>query len=395
MLSPAVLVAITERAAGRKVNIAALCREENISTSWFYEQLGRFTKGGLEALTPHSTAPHTRPSTTPPGVVEAIVRARKDLHDEGSDNGPFYIRQRLIADAETIIPSESTIYRHLKQRGQILAQPNKRPHAYRRFEFPAPNACWQIDGTHIYLANGTRVTVVEIIDDHSRVCIASHAAVSESFESAWAALQSGFEEYRYPTMILSDNGTAFSGRRRGTISELERELAALGIVAISSSVAHPQTCGKVERHHQTMKKWLAARPAAASLGATADPARRVPPFLQQPAAENTRRRHPHHEVGSDAAGRTPSHSDGGSGDEYSPQFSDRGDQNPRSLDPPRSSMEEPRDRRVLAGRALRGVRRRRTRTRARRRPHPHPATSQPTKIVKCPRCPDTYVSTKS
>ena len=265
MLSPAVLVAITERAAGRKVNIAALCREENISTSWFYEQLGRFTKGGLEALTPHSTAPHTRPSTTPPGVVEAIVRARKDLHDEGSDNGPFYIRQRLIADAETIIPSESTIYRHLKQRGQILAQPNKRPHAYRRFEFPAPNACWQIDGTHIYLANGTRVTVVEIIDDHSRVCIASHAAVSESFESAWAALQSGFEEYRYPTMILSDNGTAFSGRRRGTISELERELAAAGIVAISSSVAHPQTCGKVERHHQTMKKWLAARPAAASL----------------------------------------------------------------------------------------------------------------------------------
>ncbi|MDI9903935.1 DDE-type integrase/transposase/recombinase [Rhodococcus sp. IEGM 1409] len=265
MLSPAVLVAITDRAAGRKVNVAALCRNENLSSSWFYQQLGRFTRGGLEALAPRSSAPHTRPSTTPPGVVEAIVRARKDLQDEGSDNGPYYIRQRLIADGHANVPSESTIYRHLKSRGQILAQPNKRPNSYRRFEYPAPNACWQIDGTHLYLADRTRVTVVEIIDDHSRLCVASHAAVTESFESAWAALQSGFIEFGLPAMILSDNGTAFSGRRRGTISELERELAALGIVAITSSIAHPQTCGKIERHHQTMKRWIAARPPAVSL----------------------------------------------------------------------------------------------------------------------------------
>jgi transposase InsO family protein len=264
-LSPAVVAAIADRALGKKVDVAALCRTEGISTSWFYALVRRFGQGGLEALEPRSTAPHHRPSTTSTEVVEAMVRARKQLHEQGSDNGPFFIRQRLIELGIDPVPSESTIYRHLRDRGQILAQPHKRPRTVRRFEYPAPNSCWQIDGTHVHLANGTRVTVIEIIDDHSRIAIASHAASNEAFESAWAAMQHGFAEYGMPALVLSDNGLAFSGRRRGGLSQLERELAACGIVAISSSVAHPQTCGKVERHHQTMKKWLAARDAATTL----------------------------------------------------------------------------------------------------------------------------------
>ncbi|WP_249266375.1 MULTISPECIES: DDE-type integrase/transposase/recombinase [unclassified Pseudonocardia] len=131
---------------------------------------------------------------------------------------------------------------------------------------PAPNAVWQIDGARTVLADGRRATVVQVIDDHSRLDIACHAASSENGEAAWAALSAGFARYGHPACVLSDNGTAFSGRRRQwPLVDLERRLAALGITTIVSSIGHPQTCGKNERAHQTLQRWLAARPTPATL----------------------------------------------------------------------------------------------------------------------------------
>jgi transposase InsO family protein len=146
-----------------------------------------------------------------------------------------------------------------------VPQPRKKPRTRRRFEFTDPNGCWQIDGMEHYLADGTKVCILQILDDHSRLDVGTYAATSENSAETWAALQQAFAGYGLPVKVLSDNGLAFSGKHRGHMAELERHLAGLGVTAIASSVYHPQTCGKNERAHQTLQKWLAARPPAENL----------------------------------------------------------------------------------------------------------------------------------
>ena len=90
----------------------------------------------------------------------------------------------------------------------------------------------------------------------------SYAATGETTAGTWAALQQAFAGHGLPVRLLSDNGLAFTGKHRGRMVELERHLAERGITSIASTPHHPQTCGKNERVHQTLRKWLAARPPA-------------------------------------------------------------------------------------------------------------------------------------
>ena len=124
---------------------------------------------------------------------------------------------------------------------------------------------WQIDGTDWELMDGTAVKVINVIDDHSRYLPASLAAVSESCDAAWTAFSDGVAEIGLPSRCLSDNGLAFSGRLRGFEVEFERRLREAGVRSITSAPFHPQTCGKVERFQQTLKKWLVHQPTVASL----------------------------------------------------------------------------------------------------------------------------------
>ena len=278
-MDPALVAAVARTAAGEKINVRRVCREAGVSRSVFYVKLARFQEQGSAGLAPRSRAPRTRPTSTPEHVGEAVVRARKELADDGWDHGAQSVRWRLLDIAATgvhptggpvleqaEVPSRATIHRVLVERGQVTPQPRKRPHRGRRFVHPAPNAVWQIDGTEVVLADGTRATVVQVIDDHSRLDVACHAARSENSDDVWAALTRGFAGYGHPACVLSDNGTAFSGKRRGwPLVETERRLAHLGITTIVSSINHPQTCGKNERVHQTLGRWLAARPAPHTL----------------------------------------------------------------------------------------------------------------------------------
>jgi transposase InsO family protein len=278
-MDPVLVAAIARAAAGEQINVAWVCRETGVSRSAFYVKLARFKTEGSAGLAPRSRAPRSRPNATPDHVGEAVVRARKELADQGWDHGAQTIRWRLLDHARdgrhpdggpvldpAEVPSRATVHRILVERGQVVAQPRKRPQKGRRFVHPAPNALWQIDGTELVLADGTRVTVIQVIDDFSRLDVACHAARSENSAGVWAALSSGFARYGLPACVLSDNGTAFSGKRRAwPLVEMERGLAALGITTVVSSVGHPQTCGKNERAHQTLQRWLAARPAPATL----------------------------------------------------------------------------------------------------------------------------------
>src|SRR3954453_11253880 len=120
-------------------------------------------------------------------------------------------------------------------------------------------------GFEVGLADRSKVVVIEIVDDHSRLNLACHAAASETGAAAWQAFTDAAARYGLPAQLLTDNGTGFSGRRRGWTSQLEAALAELGVAAITCTVRHPQTCGKVERSHATARRWLARQAPPRSL----------------------------------------------------------------------------------------------------------------------------------
>jgi transposase InsO family protein len=156
------------------------------------------------------------------------------------------------------LPAVSTIHRVLRRRGLVIDQPAKRPRSTLiRFEYDAPNACWQLDGTMTRLADATLVCVLDLLDDHSRKKMRLLAAAAETTEAAWACVEQGITRHGPPARMLTDRGSALNGHPDRQ-SVFRDRLRRLGIQPVSSRGYHPQTCGKNERSHQTLHRWLAA-----------------------------------------------------------------------------------------------------------------------------------------
>jgi len=188
----------------------------------------------------------------------------------GVDNGAVTIHYHLGQDpglAGLRIPSPATIHKILRRAGLVTDQPGKRPRSsWRRFSYARPRDCYQIDATIIALAGGAKVVVFEVLDDATRTLVATRAALSENAADAVAAITTAFTDFGVPAIVLSDNGIAFTSRfTGGGTSRFTRVVTAAGARLIHSSPYHPQTCGKVERHHRTFKDWLATHPAPATL----------------------------------------------------------------------------------------------------------------------------------
>jgi len=198
-------------------------------------------------------------------MVALILTARVELAEEGWDCGALSILFRLLRQGHHP-PSWRTIHRVLVREGRVEPQPGKKPRsAYRRFEFPAPDDCWQIDAFDYRLVGGELATVFEIKDDCSRTQIANLAWAAEDTLGAWECLARGIDEFGLPYLVLADNSLAFTGKHQQRVVLVEKNLAALGIKLITSRPRHPQTCGKNERGHQTLQRWLAAQRQAAML----------------------------------------------------------------------------------------------------------------------------------
>jgi transposase InsO family protein len=196
------------------------------------------------------------------------VRLRKTLDKAGYDAGAATIAEHLARDPTvTNVPAVSTIWRILSRRGFVVAQPQKRPRSsWKRFCAELPNQCWQADVTHWRLADHSEVEILDIIDDHSRLAIASVARPVTTGPDVVDTFLAAFTAWGTPAGVLTDNGAIFTAKQRGDgRTALEITLGQLGIKYSRSRPYHPQTCGKVERFHQTLKKHLRALPAAATI----------------------------------------------------------------------------------------------------------------------------------
>lgn len=239
------------------LNVAEFCRVHGISTWFFYDLRRRHSIDGAGVIEPKSRAPRRVRNKTPDAVEDAIVSKRKELTDAGLDAGPGSICWHL-RDLDGL-PSESTVWRILKQRGFIVANPAKAPRSsIRRFTAERANECWQLDDTTWPLADGSEVKILNVIDDHSRVLVASAALAVCTGSAAFAVVAAAAVTLGWPERFLSDNAKAFR-------IVLADALAELGVAARHSRPYHPQTNGKVERFHLTLKKWLERQPAAHSI----------------------------------------------------------------------------------------------------------------------------------
>lgn len=246
------------------LNVSAFCRERGISRDTFYRWRRRYLAEGESGLEPRSRAPRRRPHRVAPEVEEAVLGLRKELGDAGLDDGPSTI-QYYLGRRGLPVPSRATIWRILVRAGAVVPEPRKRPRAaWRRFEASAPNELWQVDFTDWTIDTGV-VKIISFLDDHSRVALRVKAVAEATGEEAWAAFSEAAERWGLPLGQLSDNGLCFSGRLRGYEVGFEARLRSVGVRPKTSRPYHPQTCGKVERFQQTLKKWLARQPRAADL----------------------------------------------------------------------------------------------------------------------------------
>ena len=242
-----------------------LARSHGISQSWIYELVARYRQGGYPALEPRSRRPRSCPHQASSEVQAAILELRQELLTAGHDAGAHTIAHHLASRVDHV-PSVATIWRILRRAGLITPQPHKRPRSsFKRFEAELPNEMWQADATHWLLADGTDVEVLNLIDDHSRLALASDAYPTIKAADVVQTFHVAAQEYGFPAIWLSDNAAVFSGEsRRGKVI-IEAELETLGIRCIHSTPYHPQTCGKVERFHQTLKRFLTKQAPPQSL----------------------------------------------------------------------------------------------------------------------------------
>jgi transposase InsO family protein len=248
-------------------SVSELAAAHGVHRSWIYKLLARYRDGGYEALAPRSRRPLSCKHGTPREVVEAIVELRRRLAGEGHDCGAATIAYHLAKDMGGVpAPSISTIWRILKREGLIVPEPQKRPRSSLiRFQADLPNEMWQTDITHWQLADGGHAEILNMIDDHSRLFLASQAFSTVKARDVVDVFHKTAELHGLPACLLSDNGAVFTATPRKGKVLLQTELQRLGIASKNSRPYHPQTCGKVERLHQTLKRYLDAQEPAQTL----------------------------------------------------------------------------------------------------------------------------------
>ncbi|MDO5672873.1 MAG: IS481 family transposase [Actinomycetaceae bacterium] len=259
----AIVIAIRE--ANMPISVAAT--RFGVSRRWVHTLLHRYDRQGLPGIQPRSRAPHHRPHATPPALRQEILDLHQALSMQGLDAGAASIHARLACDRP---PSLSTIYRILKKEGKTKNEPKKRPRcSWHRFQAPQPNAMWQSDVTHWPLDDGDVAEIISWLDDHSRYLLHASAHTIVTTPTVIQTFNTTAQQHGLPASTLTDNALIYTTRYahggNSSPNAFESHIAQLGIKQKNGAPAHPTTQGKIERYHQTLKKWLTHQPPATDL----------------------------------------------------------------------------------------------------------------------------------
>ena len=228
-------------------NLSALCRRYGISRKTGYKWLARTASGA--GVADRSRRPLSSPKRTEAAGETAVLA----LRGEHPSWGGRKIRRRLLDLGAASAPAASTISGILRRHGLIDPGEAAKHTAFERFEHSRPNALWQMDFKGHFAHAGGRCHPLTVLDDHSRFSICLAACDNERTHTVREQLTGRFQRYGLPERINVDNGSPWGAGPDWRFTPLTVWLARLGIKVSHSRPYHPQTNGKDERFHRTLK----------------------------------------------------------------------------------------------------------------------------------------------
>jgi len=243
-------------------NIRLLCRRFGISPKTGYKWLHRFESHGEAGLIDRSRRPLSSPRRSAP-QIEAAVLAQREAHPAW---GGRKIRKVLTRHGRDTPPSASTITAILRRQGCAVGAQGGGAKSFTRFEHGAPNDLWQMDFKgHVGLGDGTRLHPLTVLDDHSRFAIVLKACANQRTETVRTALIEAFRRYGVPRALITDNGSPWGDGPGSPFTPLGVFLIDQGVRISHSRPYHPQTLGKDERFHRSLKAEALSGPPFADL----------------------------------------------------------------------------------------------------------------------------------
>jgi len=236
-----------ERASREGANVSALCREYEVGRRTGYRWLRRARAG--EPLADRSRRPLHSSGRTPPQVEARVVALRREHPTWGGRK----LARRLRDQGLQGVPAPSTVAAILRRHGLLDGPGADEPRAFIRFEHEHPNDLWQMDFKgHVPCGDG-RCHPLTVLDDHSRYNVVLRACADERTDTVREALTAAFREHGLPRRIACDNGAPWGNGPGDRYTPLVVWLLRLGVTVSHSRPYHPQTLGKEERFHRTLK----------------------------------------------------------------------------------------------------------------------------------------------
>jgi transposase InsO family protein len=236
--------------------VTDVARRYGVARQTVHGWLRRYANAGLGGLADRSSKPVSCPHQMPATVEARIVVLRR----VNPTWGPRTIVSQLRAEGVEPLPGRSSVYRALVRHGLIEVTPRRRRRSeYRRWERSRAMELWQMDVMgRVRLADGTELSAVTGIDDHSRFCVVAALVRRATARPVCDALSEGLRRHGLPEAILTDNGKVFTGRfglAKGPV-RFDRICSENGIRHLLTAPYSPTTTGKIERLHKTMRAEL-------------------------------------------------------------------------------------------------------------------------------------------
>lgn len=231
------------------LSMTELCRRFGVSRKTGYKWVGRYSQGGSAALSDQSRRPQSSPHQTSAALEQRVI----ELRGQHPRWGGRKLRRRLLDLGISNVPAASTITEILRRHGLLVPQEWATRH-FQRFEREEPNDLWQMDFKgHFAMSGGGRCHPLTILDDHSRFSLGVRALPGEREELVRPELELILRTYGLPRSILCDHGPPWGSGARGEVTRLSVWLIKQGIEVVHGRPLHPQTQGKEERFHRSLK----------------------------------------------------------------------------------------------------------------------------------------------
>jgi transposase InsO family protein len=237
------------RVGAGEASFSSLCSEHNISRKTGYKWLRRHMEGGTEGLKDLSRSPRRQSGRLSDDVEMEIVRLRHERPVWGARK----LRKLLEREGVSPLPAKSTVNEVLRRNGLIDPAASAASKPFTRFERAEPNSLWQMDFKGWFNTLERPCHPLTVLDDHSRYALCVAALPAERKELVQASLEEAFSRYGMPGAIITDNGSPWGSDSQRRHTALGAWLMRLGIEHLHSRPYHPQTNGKDERFHRTLK----------------------------------------------------------------------------------------------------------------------------------------------